>query len=93
MSNSFDASQVRQVIDLQLLATLFALATRDFENQDEVIIKTLREISGAADRALTTTALNMNLSDSLRNEMFAECADYIAQIKGATLGVARKIRD
>lgn len=93
MSNSFDTSQVRQVIDLQLLATLLALTTRDLESQDEVITETLREISAAADRALTTTALSMNLSDSLRNEMFAECADYIAQIKGAALGVARNIRD
>lgn len=92
MSDTLTASQVTDIVDFQLLATVLALSTRDLDDQDGFIEVVLSEISKRSDRAITKIAGAAGVPDSLRNQLFAECAGHVAQIRQATLGVAKDLR-
>lgn len=81
-----------KIIDIQVLATVLALATRDLEDQDGYIKDVLRDISIRADNALTQIAKDSGIPDALRNKLYAECAEHTASIREAALGVARGLR-
>lgn len=92
MSDSFAISQAADIVDFQLLAVVFALSTRDMDDQDAFIERVLSAIAKQSDLSLSKIAEQQGASDSLRNQLFAECADRVAQLKMAALGAARHLR-
>ncbi|KQP35872.1 hypothetical protein [Pseudorhodoferax sp. Leaf274] len=92
MSTDIDTSTAKDIVDLQVLAYVVALCTRDLENQDAFIGEMLDGIARRSDGAITKIAENMDLPESLRNQLFAECADHVAHLRMSALGVARDLR-
>ncbi|UUE92484.1 hypothetical protein [Comamonas thiooxydans] len=93
MSNSTTALHANAVIDAQVMAFALAFATRDVEDQEQLIEDVMRSIAKRADDAISKTAVDLLLTDALRNSIFAECMERLGKIKRSTLAIAKDLRD
>lgn len=93
MNESIAILRARGMIEFQVMAAALAFATRDVENQDQLLEDVMRAIARDTERAIAATAVDLALPDALRNSIFAECMEHLANIKSSTLGAARAMRD
>lgn len=93
MNESIAILRARSIIDFQVMATALAFATRDVDNQVQLIEDVMRSIAERANEDISATAVDLALPDAVRNSIFAECVERVASIKRATLAVARDLRD
>lgn len=92
MNESIAILRARDIIDVQVMAFVLAFATKDVGQQDQLIEDVLRAVAKTADDAISKTADDLALPDAVRNSIFAECMEHLANIKRSTLGVARDLR-
>lgn len=93
MNDSATFLHANAVIDAQVLAFTLAFATREVEDQQQLIEEVMRRLAKQTDDALLKAAVDLQLTDATRNSIFAECMERLGKIKSSTLAIARDLRD
>lgn len=81
------------LIDSQVIAFTLAFATKEVEDQQQLIEEVMSRIAKQTNDAIAKTAVDLQLPDATRNSIFAECMERLGKIKSSTHAIARDLRD